>query len=89
MKLIIDLLGTPSEQEINNIHSEKFREMIRNVPTRPSKQLDKVFPEASEQALDLMRKMLVFDPLKRITVEQALAHPYLKELHLEEDEVKY
>ena len=30
--------------------------------------------------------MLVFDPEKRITVEQALKHPYLAELHCEEDE---
>lgn len=30
--------------------------------------------------------MLVFDFAKRITVEEALKHPYLKELHLPEDE---
>ena len=33
---------------------------------------------ADPQALDLLAKMLVFDPKKRITVEQALAHPYLE-----------
>ena len=30
--------------------------------------------------------MLVFDPNKRITVEEALNHPYLAELHCPEDE---
>lgn len=30
--------------------------------------------------------MLVFDPNKRITVEEALNHPYLAELHCVEDE---
>jgi serine/threonine protein kinase len=30
--------------------------------------------------------MLAFDPNKRITVEEALAHPYLTELHCPEDE---
>lgn len=30
--------------------------------------------------------MLVFDPEKRITVEEALNHPYMAELHFEEDE---
>jgi len=29
----------------------------------------------------LLEKMLVFDPKKRITVEQALEHPYLASLH--------
>lgn len=30
--------------------------------------------------------MLVFDPNKRISVEEALAHPYLEELHFPDDE---
>ena len=30
--------------------------------------------------------MLVFDPNKRISVEEALAHPYLAELHFPDDE---
>ena len=30
--------------------------------------------------------MLIFDPRKRITVEQALGHPYLANLHCEDDE---
>jgi mitogen-activated protein kinase 1/3 len=31
--------------------------------------------------------MLEFDPFKRITVEEALAHPYLAQYHDESDEV--
>jgi serine/threonine protein kinase len=30
--------------------------------------------------------MLVFDPTKRISVEEALNHPYLAELHFPDDE---
>ncbi len=41
----------------------------------------KTFPDASPLALDLLDKMLQFDPRKRITVEQALKHPYLESLH--------
>ncbi|CAG8669486.1 2176_t:CDS:2, partial [Racocetra fulgida] len=37
-------------------------------------------------ALDLLEKLLKFDPAARITVEQALAHPYLAAYHDEEDE---
>lgn len=87
LKMIIDLLGSPSEEEINNINSEKFREMIRNVPARPPKKFSKIFLNASSEAIDLLKKMLVFDPAKRITVAEALAHPFLSELHLEDDEV--
>jgi len=37
--------------------------------------------------LDLLKKLMVFDPAKRITVEEALKHPYLAALHFPEDEV--
>ena len=36
---------------------------------------------APAQALDLLSKMLVFDPAARVTVDAALEHPYLSELH--------
>lgn len=36
--------------------------------------------------LDLIDKCLEFNPDKRITVEEALAHPYLKAFHDPQDE---
>lgn len=37
-------------------------------------------------ALDLLAKMLAFDPMDRITVPEALEHPWLASYHDEEDE---
>jgi len=36
-------------------------------------------------ALDLIRKLLVFNPKNRLTVEEALEHPYLKDFHCPEE----
>jgi len=36
-----------------------------------------------------LEKLLKFDPAERITVEEALAHPYLEAYHDVEDEVCY
>lgn len=41
----------------------------------------------STLALDLLRWTLAFDPAKRITVNEALSHPYLAAWHREDDEV--
>lgn len=47
------------------------------------------YPPANPLAIDLLNKLLEFDPAKRITVEEALAHPYLSAYHDEDDEVSY
>lgn len=61
--------------------------MIRNLPKnkKNGKDFSKLFQHAPPEAVDLLKKFLIFDPEKRITVEEALKHPYMADLHLEED----
>ncbi|KFZ61681.1 Mitogen-activated protein kinase 1, partial [Podiceps cristatus] len=47
---------------------------------------NRLFPNADPKALDLLDKMLTFNPHKRIEVEQALAHPYLEQYYDPSDE---
>ena len=35
-----------------------------------------MIPNATSDGIDLMQKMMIFDPQKRITPAQALKHPY-------------
>lgn len=37
-----------------------------------------MFAKVGNEGLDLLRRMLCFNPDKRISVEDALHHPYLK-----------
>jgi len=46
-----------------------------------------MFPGGSEEAIDLIRKLLYFNPNQRLTVEQALEHPYVKDFHCVEEEI--
>jgi mitogen-activated protein kinase 15 len=39
------------------------------------------FSNAEDSVRDLMSKMLVFNPNKRINIDQILKHPYLEEFH--------
>ena len=59
---------------------------MRKLPGKAPVPLKQQFPSASEEALDLLRKMLSIHPKKRITVEDALAHPFFRQLHSPEDE---
>jgi mitogen-activated protein kinase 15 len=47
----------------------------------------KMFPDAEDDALDLLTKLLVFNPYKRITVEEALEHPFVKDFRNIEEEI--
>lgn len=50
------------------------------------KSFPSLFPNANPDALDLLDRMLAFDPSRRISVEAALEHPYLAIWHDASDE---
>jgi hypothetical protein len=37
--------------------------------------------QAPSDAIDLMKKLLMFNPSKRLTVDEALQHPYLAQFY--------
>ncbi|XP_031113098.1 mitogen-activated protein kinase 3-like [Ipomoea triloba] len=86
MRLLTELLGTPTESDLGCVRNDDAKRYIRQLPQHPRQELAKVFPHVHPLAIDLVDKMLTFDPSKRITVEEALAHPYLAKLHDEADE---
>lgn len=51
--------------------------MLESLPTTKAKKLKDIFPSASGEAIDLIKNLLMFNPTKRYTVEQALAHPFV------------
>jgi len=71
------------------ITNEKAQAYIRSLEKKPKIPFSQIYPEAPEQALDLLDKMLCFDPRKRPTVADCLKHPYFAALHSEADEVSW
>ena len=60
---------------------------MKQLPKRKGTDFNELFKGwPNPDAIDLLKKMLTFDPAKRITIEDALAHPYMKNLHYVEDE---
>lgn len=72
LKLIFDVIGTPTNDDIDYVRSEEALHFVQSMPKRPAKPWRDVFPRASPQVLDLLAKMLVFHPNRRITVDEAL-----------------
>ncbi|BFZ54427.1 mitogen activated protein kinase 2 [Savitreella phatthalungensis] len=78
---IMHVLGTPEEQTISRIGSRRAQDYVRSLPPKARIPFETIFPQANPQALDLLDKLLKFDPADRIDVHGALNHPYLAVWH--------
>uniref|UniRef100_A0A8C4MXM3 Mitogen-activated protein kinase n=6 Tax=Amniota TaxID=32524 RepID=A0A8C4MXM3_EQUAS len=85
---ILGILGSPSQEDLNCIINLKARNYLLSLPHKNKVPWNRLFPNADSKALDLLDKMLTFNPHKRIEVEQALAHPYLEQYYDPSDEVR-
>ncbi|VVB06290.1 unnamed protein product [Arabis nemorensis] len=85
LRLIMELIGTPSEDDLGALN-ENAKRYLAQVAPLPRQSFTEKFPNVPPLAIDLMEKMLQFDPRKRISVEDALTHPYLKTMRDPTDE---
>ncbi|KAM7261084.1 hypothetical protein ACFE04_026559 [Oxalis oulophora] len=86
LRLITELIGSPDDASLGFLRSNNARRYARQLPQYRKQNFAARFPNMSPGAVDLLEKMLVFDPNRRITVDEALCHPYLAPLHEINDE---
>ncbi|CAB1343354.1 unnamed protein product [Coregonus sp. 'balchen'] len=85
---VIEQLGTPPQEFLMKLN-QSVRTYVENRPLYAGYSFDKLFPDVlfpadsehnklkASQARDLLSKMLVIDSSKRISVDEALKHPYI------------
>ncbi|KAG6634024.1 hypothetical protein CIPAW_12G090100 [Carya illinoinensis] len=86
LRLITELIGSPDDASLGFLRSDNARRYVRQLPQCRKQPFSARFPRMCPGALDLLEKMLVFDPNERITVEEALCHPYMSSFHDNNDE---
>ncbi|GMF14644.1 unnamed protein product [Phytophthora lilii] len=77
LHLILQLVGSPPPDDMGFITNMKAKRWMARQQQQEGKPLNSVCPNAPTEALDLMSKLLQFDPRKRISVDDAIAHPFL------------
>ena len=87
MQIIINVLGKEAREDMEKlIQTDKLEVLDSSKEITDKQPLEVLFVNQNPVAIDLLKKMLIVDPDKRITVEEALSHPLMSEFHDPEDE---
>jgi serine/threonine protein kinase len=84
---ILEITGVPSVNELIelNVGSEKTRDTLGKLTNIERKELKDFIPNASEEAIDLLNKLLKFNPSQRITAKEMIKHPFFTQLYKDSD----
>uniref|UniRef100_A0A7S2JQ84 Protein kinase domain-containing protein n=1 Tax=Haptolina brevifila TaxID=156173 RepID=A0A7S2JQ84_9EUKA len=81
LERLCEVVGRPTTDEIVSMRSPFAETMLDNINVKegaPSRWAD-IYPKASEGAIDLLEKLMQWDPAKRLTAREGMMHPYCKQ----------
>lgn len=76
LNIIFEVIGTPSEEDLQLITDEKALVYIRSFGNREKRPLASIYPHSHPSLIALMEKMIIFNSLNRITCEESLRDPF-------------
>ncbi|GBG63482.1 hypothetical protein CBR_g38100 [Chara braunii] len=79
MDVIFNVIGTPSWQDIKSVPGERWQAYLRGLPGRAGN-LQMQLHGYDKEAVDLLSRMLSFNPETRCTAEEALSHTYFNSI---------
>lgn len=83
LKKIFTIIGTPSEEDVNAcIERDDAKRYIKCFPEQQGEGLRSIYPDVEGGMMDVLERMLYFNPKKRISVKEALAHPVIADLRV-------
>ncbi|KAK3875502.1 hypothetical protein Pcinc_019639 [Petrolisthes cinctipes] len=83
---IMAIISPPSRDDLHQVSSQYAATLLskplgNGSSGRGSKSLREILTGAPNDAIDLIEKLLLFSPDRRLTAEQALKHPYVARFH--------
>lgn len=78
--VILSVRGTPKEADMSFINDKKAEEYVKGFAIYPKKEFADMFKHVDPEAINLLEKMLTFNPYYRITAKEALRHKYFEDI---------
>lgn len=85
---VLEVTGKPTKEDIASVQSDLAATMLETIVATKTKSFKSMFPKCDPLELDLLSRLLSFNPNKRITIEEALRHPYVSEFHDQYEETE-
>ncbi|CCW67084.1 unnamed protein product [Phytomonas sp. Hart1] len=79
---IFQVLGTPKDCEGSWPGVSRLPDYRDVFPKWPAKRLEQLLPNLDAEGIDLLMRMLKYDPAERISAKAALKHPWFNDLRL-------
>lgn len=77
---IFGFCGKPSKDYISQIKNSAMQKWVKSQPPMAPRDLNAIFRYGPPEALELLQRLMIYDPAQRITIEEALAHPWLADV---------
>jgi mitogen-activated protein kinase 15 len=81
LERVMEITGRPLPDDVEAVKSPFANQMLDSVQPQRHKSLEDIMPKASVQAIDFLKRCFQFNPDKRSSAAELLAHPYLSQFH--------
>jgi serine/threonine protein kinase len=87
LELIVNCFGQPEARYLQSFNDGRMLNIFQEMENQNEEgHFNDTFANCDPVAVDLLKKMLLYDPEERITIEDALKHEFIGDLHYAPDE---
>ena len=85
LAVIFNVIGTPTDEDVSFVTDQQGMDYLKSFPQVARTDLQAKYPGAPKEAIDFLDKILVFNPFFRMSLDDALSHPFFAKLYNPDD----
>jgi mitogen-activated protein kinase 1/3 len=78
LNVIFEVIGAPNEEDMEFITDLHAKDYLRSFEKKKKINLKDRFNGSNDESLDLLSRMIEFNPNKRITIKECFEHPFFR-----------